>query len=160
MTNNQCCPEFDPKLWQDKTHHWDQKPFITTSIPVFFHMPLPWLIGKAIGKLWQQATEAKVNYDGKDFLLLIDDPTPFKSVFYLAVKKPIKNAENFSLTGTFVSRVYDGSYNAIPKFIKDMNDYLADKKVSNQDFYIHYAYCPKCSAKYGHNYVILFAKVK
>lgn len=48
---------------------------------------------------------------------------------------------------------------AVPKFIKQMNGYLAAQGKKAKDYYIHYAYCPKCAKKYGDNYMILFAKI-
>ncbi len=47
----------------------------------------------------------------------------------------------------------------MPKFMKLMDEYLLEKGKKAQDYYIHYAYCPKCAEKFGHNYMIMFAKV-
>ncbi|MDD3732973.1 MAG: hypothetical protein PHU88_11430 [candidate division Zixibacteria bacterium] len=58
-----------------------------------------------------------------------------------------------------MSRVFDGGYNAIPKFIKIMDEYLAETGKKAKDYYIHYAYCPSCAKKFGHNYMILFAEI-
>lgn len=33
------------------------------------------------------------------------------------------------------------------------------KKQFAKKYYVHYAYCPKCEKKFGHNYMILFAEV-
>jgi len=40
-----------------------------------------------------------------------------------------------------------------------MNQFLADMDKKARDYYIHYAYCPKCAEKYGHNYMIIFALI-
>ncbi len=77
----------------------------------------------------------------------------------MGVTKPIENAENVSLTGTFEAKVFDGPYNAIPKFIKEMNKYLEEKGKKAKKYYVHYAYCPGCAKKFGHNYMILFAEI-
>ncbi|MBP6976336.1 hypothetical protein KBB42_01965, partial [Candidatus Dojkabacteria bacterium] len=92
-------------------------------------------------------------------LILFSDPTPFKGEIYISVEKDVPNEENVNISGTFISRVFDGGYNDIPRFIKEMNEYLKEDNKVAKDYYIHYAYCPKCAVKYGHNYMIIFAKV-
>ncbi len=78
---------------------------------------------------------------------------------YLSVTNTVPNAENITLSGTFKSKVFDGAYKEIPKFIKQMDTYLSkeDKKANN--YYVHYAYCPKCAKEAGHNYMVLFGAV-
>jgi hypothetical protein len=109
------------------------------------------------------ATKAnKLDSKKDEVLVLFQDPSAFKSNIYISVTGEVPEANNVKISGTFMAKVYDGPYKAIPKFIKDMNSYLAKegKKVpKNDEYYIHYAYCPKCEKKYGHNYMIFFAKV-
>ena len=56
--SGRCCPELDTKLWDEKIHVWKNKPFIMDTIPEFFHIPLPWMFGKAVGKMWELAQKA------------------------------------------------------------------------------------------------------
>ena len=58
-----------------------------------------------------------------------------------------------------MTRVFDGPYNAIPRFIKEMDEYLKESGKAAKDYYVHYAYCPKCAKEQGHNYMVLFALV-
>ncbi len=62
-----------------------------------------------------------------------------------------------TISGKFISKVYDGPYNAVQKFVKDMEEFLEKKA---KDYYMHYAYCPKCAKKFGHNYAVLFAEIQ
>lgn len=39
-TKEECCPEFDPKLWDDKLIEWQNKRFIKDSVCTLFYMPL------------------------------------------------------------------------------------------------------------------------
>lgn len=160
---NECCPKFNPKKWNEKTFKWSGKQFIKESVPALFHMPFPPMIGKKITKMMALATDSK-KIDSKldEVLILFQDPNPFRSNIYFSVTGNVKKAENVKISGTFIAKVYDGAYKEIPKFVSDMNTYLRNqgKKVpKNSDYYIHYAYCPKCEKKYGHHYMILFAKV-
>jgi len=157
----ECCPKFNPKLWDNKNHNWKSKPFIIDSMPTFFHIPFTPMIGIKMSKLWNLAKESKKISPNKDkILILFHDPSSFKSEILVSVTGNVKEANNIKLTGNFFSKVYSGEYNEVPKFIKMMSEYLSNQGKNAKDFYIHYAYCPKCAKKYGNNYMIFFAKIK
>ncbi len=160
MESNECCPKFNTDKWDKKTFNWDNKKFIKDSIPEIFHMPFPSMIDKKITRMWKSIEDNKAaSINKEDTLILFRDPTPFKGEIYISVEKEVSNEENIHISGTFISRVFDGGYNDIPKFIKTMNEYLKEENKVAKDYYIHYAYCPKCAEKYGHNYMIIFAQV-
>ncbi len=160
MNIDECCPEFDPKKWEGSTHHWDQKPFIKESVPTFFHIPFPPMIGKKIHKMSDLAEKSNaIDPVKSNVLVLFHDPSPFKSEIFLSVTDSVSEAANVRISGNFISKVYDGPYNAIPTYIKDMGSYLEANHQKAKDYFIHYAYCPKCAKKFGHNYMILFAEV-
>jgi len=156
---DECCPKFSPEKWDEKTHEWNEKPFIKESMPTFFHVPFPPMIGKKIAKLFDLAKEAKAEPPKEDWLVLFYDPSAFKSELYMSLKEPIEKGDNVTISGKFESKVFDGSYNAVPKFMKEMDVYLEKKSKKAKNYYVHYAYCPKCSKKFGHNYMVLFAEV-
>jgi hypothetical protein len=160
---NECCPKFNPGKWDKKTFNWNNKRFIKETIPQLFHIPFPPMIGNKITKMMSLATAAnKIDSKKDEVLVLFQDPSAFKSNIYISVTGDVPGANNTKISGTFAAKVYDGPYNAIPKFVKDMNMYLGKdgRKIPGDDeYYIHYAYCPKCEKKYGHNYMILFAKI-
>lgn len=159
--NQECCPNFDEKKWDRKVVTWDEKLFITESIPTLFHIPFPPMIGKKMKKMFDLAEKAKANIPDKtEALVLFRDPSAFKSEIYYSVTKEVEGANNTTISGSFDSRVFDGPYNAIPKYIKEMEEDLSEKSRASEDYYVHYAYCPKCAKESGHNYLILFAKVK
>lgn len=157
--SQECCPVFDPKPWDYVTHNWIDKPFIKDYIRQFFHMPLPSQMGKIIGRMWKKAKDAGADTEMKDFLLLAYDPSPWKSELYMSVTKEVPDAENVKLTGIFISKVFDGPYNHIPKYLNEFRRYLAltDKKAKK--YYFYYTTCPKCAKKYGHNYIVAFAEI-
>lgn len=159
-TSDECCPLFHPERWDEKTHNWESKKFVVDSIPTLFHIPYPPMIGKKIARMSKMADESNtMSADKEEVLVLFHDPSAFKSEIYLSVTGEVPNENNVTISGTFVSKVFDGSYNAIPKFIKQMNEYLAETNKKAKDYYVHYAYCPVCMKKFGHNYMILFAEI-
>ncbi|MEK6152266.1 hydrolase [Flavobacteriaceae bacterium 3-367] len=155
-----CCPVFDLEKWNEKTFHWDHKKFLKATVPTFFHIPLSPMIGNRIKKLMKLAESSNVLPQNKeDVLLLFTDPHAFKSEIYLSVTADIPKARNAALSGTFLGKVFDGAYSDIPKFMRQMERFLEGKHEKAEKYYVHYAYCPKCAKKYGHNYMVLFAQV-
>jgi len=156
---NECCPKFDPIPWDEKTHEWEDKLFIRETLPQLFHMPLPWMIGRMIGRMWKKAQDAGAAPDIEDFLWLAYDPSPWKSEHYIYVTREVPNAINIKISGTFFSKVFDGPYNQVRAWIKKMNIFLAEKGKNAKKYYFYFTTCPKCAKKYGHNYVVAFAEV-
>ena len=157
---HECCPEFHVQKWDKKTFSWDKKLFIKESIPTFFHFPFPPMIGKKMKKMCDLAEQSEADIpDITDALVLFHDPSAFKSEIYYAVTHEVDGANNTELSGTFAARVFDGPYNAIPKYIKTMEQELSKEDQKAQDYYVHYAYCPNCAKKFGNNYMILFGRI-
>ncbi len=154
-----CCPPFDPALWDEKTHVWNDKPFIKDSMRVFFHIPFPPMIRKLLSRMWDKVKAAGANADEKDVLVMATDPTPWRTEWYMSITKDVPGAENVKLSGTFITRVFDGPYNAVPKWIRQMDQYLAKQGKKSKRYFFHYTSCPKCAKLRGHNYVIAFAEV-
>jgi hypothetical protein len=158
--NQECCPEFNAAKWDKKTFNWDMKPFIKESVPTLFHIPFPPMIGKKMNKMCDLADKAQANIpDLSDALVLFHDPSAFKSEIFYSVTQEVEGANNTSLSGEYIAGVFEGPYNSVPKHIKEMQKRLANEDKIAKDYYIHYAYCPKCARKFGHNYMILFAQV-
>lgn len=111
--------------------------------------------------MWKAIEQTEANAPKKeDTLILFRDPTPFKGEIYISVEKDVPAENNVVISGNFVIRVFDGGYNDIPKFVKSADEYLAEKGKKAKDYYIHYAYCPGCAKKFGHNYMIFLQSFK
>jgi hypothetical protein len=161
VEKQECCPKFHPEKWNEKTFAWDDKKFIKATVPTFFHIPLPPMIGNRITKMMKLAEDSKkLAADKENILVLFTDPHAFMSEIYLSVTDNVPNAVNTKLSGTFRGKVFDGAYNDIPKFIKQMDSYLQKRKEKAERYYVHYAYCPKCAKEAGHNYMVLFAQLE
>jgi len=154
-----CCGKFDPALWDERKVTWEDKTFVTKSVPQFLHMPLPGVYGKAITALMTAVDNANARPEIKDFLLLARDPSPWKSNLYISTTKEVPDVENVKLSGTFLAKVFDGPYQNVPKYMAEMENYATSKGERALDYYFYYTYCPKCAEKYGHNYIVVFAKV-
>ena len=155
-----CCPKFNPDLWDEKTHNWEEKPFIRDTVKQLFHRPLPISFKRTVGRMWQKVQDAEADPDIKDFLLLAYDPSPWKSELYMTVTKEIPGAQNVKLSGTYLSKVFDGPYNAVPQWMKEMEKYVSSKGKKTKKYFFYFTTCPKCAKIYGHNYAIAFAQVE
>jgi hypothetical protein len=157
MNKDECCPKFDPTGWENKTHTWENKQFITKSIPQFLHMPLPWVFGATVTKLCAEAEKAGALMN--DSMLLAYDPSPWKSELFLSVSKEVPGTQNVKLSGTFITKVFDGPYQNVPKWMGITEEYLKSINKKALKYYFYYTSCPKCAEKWGHNYVVIFLQI-
>jgi hypothetical protein len=156
--NSICCPEFDTKRWDEKTHVWKDKLFLQDQVFQVMHIPLN--MSQVVKRMFSKIEAMKAAPPDKDFLMLCYDPSPWKSEIYMTVTKDIPEGKMAKITGTFESKVFDGPYQEVPNWIKKMDVYLEKSGKKALKYYFHFAYCPKCMKKYGHNYCIAFAQVK
>jgi hypothetical protein len=92
-------------------------------------------------------------------IMLMDDRGLFASDIYIAVDKNVPGAQMATLSGSFLSRVYEGDYKEAGKWAQDMASYVKNKGLALKKLYFSYTTCPACAKAYGKNYVVLFAAV-
>jgi len=154
--NEECCPKFDPKPWDGKMFEWKNKMFIRDKVFTVFHMPMNF--GSVMRRLNERVEKA--NAKMPDWLCLSDHTSKWNMDVYLAVDKKIPDAENVTLTGKFLSKVYEGPYKDTGRWCKDFEAYAKGKNLRINKWYMWYTTCPKCAKKYGKNYVAIIAQVK
>jgi hypothetical protein len=155
-----CCPQFHPERWDNVRHSWYQKLFLKDSVPELFHIPFPGTYEKAIARMWKKAKDADAAPEAKDFLLLAHDPSSFKGELYMSVTKEMPGGQTVTLTGIFFSRVFEGGYGDVRKFLHQMNNFLELNEMIASKHYIYFPYCPKCAKKYGHNYIVVLSQLE
>jgi len=124
------------------------------------HMPWPPMIASTMGKMWKMARDAGAAPEMKDFLVLSHDPSPWEGDFYMSVLKEVPGARNIRLSGTYMTRVFDGPYKEVPQWIREMSAYVAGEGRKAKDFYFYFTTCPNCARIYGHNYSVAFAQIE
>ena len=155
-----CCPIFETERWDQKEFTWVEKKFLKGSVPTFFHIPFPPMIGKRLEGMMETAEKANaLDEDRLESLLLWKDPSAFKTEMYFSVNKEIDVENLVKISGQFKSRVFTGNYRDVPRFIDNMKEDLEKQGIKPKDFFVHYAYCPKCTKEAGHNFVVVFAQV-
>ena len=156
-----CCEEFDPKLWDEKEITWNEKPFVKESTWCFLHIPLNF--GGATTRAMRKIEAAQASVPPKDFVLLADMISPWSTrIFCSVTKDDIPGAQVEKISGTFLVKVFEGPYKDFDKWISSMQEFVKKEKgldVQGKDMYAQYGTCPRCSEKYGKNYVALWVKV-
>jgi len=154
IKNQECCPKFDPTPWDEKTFAWSHKRFIKDKVSTLFYMPLNF--GSAMARSVKKIEEAGTKME--EGMVLSEHTSRWNMDIYLAVDKEIPGAENVTLSGEFISKVYEGSFKNIGIWMKDFENYTKNKGVVVKKTYVWYTTCPKCAKKYGKNYVVFFAR--
>ncbi len=77
---------------------------------------------------------------------------------YIDVAKNVPEAEMTTLSGTYLTKVFEGPYQNAGKWTKEMAEYVKSKGKILKKLYFSYTTCPKCAKAYGKNYVVLFAQ--
>lgn len=156
MKGEECCPKFSPKHWDEKVLKWKNKKFVKIKVFTFFNIPVNF--GGAMKSIDKKirAAGAKV----PDYLGLSEHTSMWNMDVFIAVDRKIPDAENVTLSGKFLSKVYEGDYKNTGRWCKDFEAYAKRKKMKIKKWYMWYTTCPKCAEKYGKNYVVIIARVE
>ncbi len=150
-----CCPKFNAEPWDEKTLTWENRRFVKDRIRSFFHIPLNFasVVKRNVAAI--EAASAKP----QAMLMLTDENSLWGADVYFEVTKDVPNAQMATISGTFLSKVFEGPFRNIPKWIETMNGFAKAKGKAIQQLYFYYTTCPKCAKKYGANYVVLLGQV-
>jgi hypothetical protein len=152
----ECCPKFDHTPWDEKVIEWENKRFVKDKVLTLFYMPVNF--GGVMKKLDRKVREAEVNIP--DYLCLSDHTSKWNMDVYLAVDKELPDAENVTLSGRFLSKVYEGPFKDTKKWSDDFEVYAKEQGHEIVKWFMWYTTCPKCAKKYGKNYVVIIAEIK
>ena len=150
-----CCEPFDPKPWQDKQITWQDKIFIKDQVTCFLHIPLN--MGKKIIKNLELIKKAGAKAPQQ--LMLTDEKSLWAADIYIDVAKQVPGAQMATLSGTFLTKVFEGPYQNAGQWAKEIMAYVKERGKVLKKLYFSYTTCPKCAKAYGKNYVVLFAQI-
>ena len=152
----ECCPKFEPALWDEKILDWDTKKFVKGSICTFMYMPLNF--GSVMRKLDAKIRESDTSMQ-KDGMGLSDHTSPWNMDLYLAVDKEVNGLAYVTFTGKFLCKVFEGNFRETGKWTIDYETFAKSKSLKIEKMYMWYTTCPKCAKKYGKNYVAILGKI-
>jgi hypothetical protein len=148
-----CCKRFDPKPWTDKEIIWKDKLFLKDHVTSIFHIPLNF--GQMVVKNMERIKAA--GSEGEQ--LMICDESTWGSDVYIAVSKAVPGAKMEKISGTFLSRAFEGPFQNMGKWIKEMDSYVKSKGKTTRKMYFFYTTCPACAKAYGKNYTVILAEI-
>lgn len=157
-TETDCCPRFHPRAWDEKTFVFDDLLFAKARAKSFMYMPISF--SKMMTQSQQHIDKAGAKNPDR-FFILSQDVSKWHSDHYFEVTKNVPEMEMAQLKGHYMSKVYDGDFKEVPRFIKEFGRYLTDhdESLDMKHFYIFYTTCPKCAKVYGKNYMVFFSRV-
>jgi len=151
-----CCPRFDPAPWQDQEITWDARPFVKQRVRCFLHIPL------TFGRVMVR-TMARLEAAGAvdpEMIVLAGDEGPWGMDVFISYRGELPAAPDLTtLSGTFLTRVYEGPYRHAGRWHKDMQAHVAAAGKTLRRMFSYYTTCPRCAKAYGKNYVVLLAQV-
>jgi effector-binding domain-containing protein len=150
-----CCASIDLDQWDEKEVMWEGKRFVQDRIFAIMHMPINF--GAVMGRLNTKVENAEAYPE--DVLWISDEKSAWGSDVYVAVDKEVPDCKNVKLSGTFLTKVFEGPYKNMRSWIKEMKEYVHRQEKKVKKIYFFYTTCPKCSKTLGKNYVVLFAQV-
>jgi hypothetical protein len=150
-----CCTLIEPQDWDEQIFTFDNKLFVKVKTRSFFHIPLN--MGSVMRKAQAKIDEAGARLD--EFIILSSEISPWQAEHYLAVSKNVPEMEPAKLSGTFLTKVFEGPFKDAQKWHTQLIEYVKSKGLKPLKTYFFYTVCPKCYATYGKNYVVGFEQV-
>lgn len=155
-TNDEiCCPRFNPEPWDGKTITWQDKRFVKDRVTSLFHIPLNY--GAVMTRVDAAIRAAGAKLEAP--VMLSDENSLWGADVYVEAGKDVPGWKMVAISGTFMSRVFEGPYRQIGRWVEDMKAWLKSEGKTFSKLYFYYTTCPKCAKKYGKNYVVLLAKI-
>lgn len=153
--DTRCCPRFDPAPWDGQEITWQQKRFVKDRVRSFLHIPLNF--GSVLARNLKLIEAADALESPR--LLLSDENSLWGSDLFIAVTKPVPGATMTEISGTFLTKVFEGPYRHAGTWAADMTSSVEAAGHSVKRLFFFYTTCPRCAAAYGKNVTVLLAQV-
>ncbi len=151
-----CCPRFHPRGWDNKHLHFKDKKFLRATTRSAMH--IPWNMGQVFTRV-QTHIEDQNAADPATEIVLSRDTSPWEAEHFFAVDKDVEGEEMTTLSGDFITRVFEGPYRRAKDFTHDMEVAATAMGRTAKRVFFYYTTCPKCAKAYGENYIVGVAEV-
>ena len=152
-----CCPVPNVKEWDKSSVTWDNKKFIKDYTFSIMHVPVN--MGHVIKRMWEKIQRSDAAPESEEWYMLSYDLSPWKGEHYASVTKEVEGAENVTLSGKFLTKVFEGPYKDAGRWYSEMEEYVRREGGEAKKIYFFYTTCPKCYKHYGKNYTTAFAQI-
>ena len=96
---------------------------------------------------------------GQPPLMLCDENSLWGADLYIESTREVAGCDNRTISGTFLTKVFNGPYKEIKNWYKETADYAKSKGKVPKKIYAYYTTCPKCAKHYGENYTVMLVEV-
>lgn len=151
-----CCPRLDAKDWDEQEFIWKGRLFLKDHIRSFLHIPLNF--GSVIHRD-HEIVESNAAYPEQP-LWLTEDVSPWGTDMYLALDRELADVEIVRMSGTFLTKVFEGPYRDSNQWLSRMDAYVQQRGKTSIRTFFYCATCPKCAKYFGKNQVVLFSQVE
>ncbi len=151
-----CCPRFNPQGWDNQHLHFKDKRFIRATTKSVVHVPLN--MGRVFSRV-QEHWEDSDAFDPAQTLVLSRDLSPWETEHYFAVTADVEDEDMTSISGDFITRVFEGPYRHAKNWVHEMETAAKAKVQEAKRVFMFYTTCPKCAKAYGQNCVVGVAEV-
>ncbi len=151
-----CCPKFNPEGWDENEFVFNNKLFVKAKVRNFMHFPLN--MGPVFKRTMKNIEDAGAN-PRDSYLILSYDSSAWSGEHYFAVEKDVPGEEMARLSGRYITKVYEGPFKEVGKFVREMTEHVKNKGKDMKKLYFFYTTCPKCLKHYGKNYIVAFAEI-
>lgn len=151
-----CCPRFEPQGWDGLHLHFDNKLFIRATTRSLMHIPIN--MGSVFTRV-QTAIEDADAVDPNGYLVLSRDLSGTEAEHYFAVTRQVPGEQMTTLSGDFLTRVFEGPYREVGSWIHQMETVAELEGHNAKRVFMFYTTCPKCARFYAKNYVVGFAEI-
>lgn len=152
-----CCAVPAVDGWNNRLIEFSNEPFIAMETKSVFHIPLN--MNRVMRELAAQAGAGGATPAPEHILVLSREISPWRTQHLYRVTRPVDNAENVPLNGTFLTRVFEGPYQKAKDWAEELQRMAAENGLETEGIYFFYTTCPSCSEHYGTNYVVGLARV-
>lgn len=151
-----CCPAFNPQGWDDQQLHFKAKPFVLAGTQSLLYMPLN--MGRVFSRVQAHIASAGAADPGQQ-LVLSRDLSPWRAEHLFAVTGPVPGEQMTTLSGDFLTKVYEGPYSKVSRWYRDMTAIVRARGGVPKSIRFFYTTCPKCAKVYGKNFVVGVAEL-
>ena len=152
-----CCPKFNPEGWDAQELHFRDKPMVRAVTMSAMHVPLN--MGRVFGRVQRHIAQSEA-FDPEDCIVLTRDTSPWAAEHLFSVTRPVASEEMTTLSGDFITKVFEGPYRDARHWYQEMLDMVSARGATPGDVYFFYTTCPRCAKAYGKNYVIGVAETR
>lgn len=136
--------------------HFKDKPFVRATTRSLAHVPLN--MGKVMTRVQSRIAAAGAEIP-EGYFMLSRDLSAFTGEHLIAVSKDVPEEEMVTLSGDFITRVFEGPYREVRHWCAEMQEEAGKRGKPDGQVWFFYTTCPGCAKAYGKNYVVGVAEL-